>query len=277
VPVSDRLGLLPAFVSSKRDFPVQASEVLAKGIFKRTCGMIGPHYIEGMEDDGDFLRVAIKGIGNALYWPKQLGLFDLYKACTDCLYESDWHHYEVPETTVAAGDTVLDCGAAEGLFALSVLDRAGRVVIFEPWVGFQESLRRTFGGYPKAFVHQQALGERKESAFLSGSALYGVVSYSEGQEIEIVSVDSWRRDAGGRVDYIKADLEGFEMSMLKGAVETIARDKPKIAITVYHAGNDWREMLALLKRLVPEYKHRVKGLSFNANSPRPVMLHVWRE
>ena len=62
--------------------------------------------------------------------------------------------------TVATGDTVLDCGAAEGMFALSVMDRAARLVVFEPWEGFQESLRLTFGSNPRVSVRQQALGEK---------------------------------------------------------------------------------------------------------------------
>ena len=42
------------------------------------------------------------------------------------------------------------------------------------------------------------------------------------------------------IDYLKADVEGFEIDLLEGARGLIARDAPRIAITVYHRANDWR-------------------------------------
>ena len=115
----------------------------------------------------------------------------MYKAATDCLHEEDWHHYEVPETRVQPGDVVLDCGAAEGLFALSVLDRAGQVVIFEPSADFADSLLRTFGNVSNATIVPAALGSSEGKAFLAGNSLYGFVKKDEGIPIDITTIDGW--------------------------------------------------------------------------------------
>jgi hypothetical protein len=80
---------------------------------------------------------------------------------------------------------------------------------------------------------------------------------------------------GKRVDYIKADLEGNEILMIKGAIKTIKKYKPKIAITTYHTNQDYKEMLSLILDIVPEYKWKIKGIEERVGNP--VMLHMWCE
>ena len=273
--LGNRTNLLKGFFSTEKDFSIGFGETLARGVLKRPCSSIGPRYVSRIIEADEYQQVYFQGIERPLFWPKKLGLFDLYKAATDCLYEDDWHHYEVPETRVQPGDVVLDCGAAEGIFALSVLDRAGQVVIFEPSPDFAGSLQRTFGSVPNATVVPVALGSVEGTAFLSGNSLYGFISMDEGTPITVTTVDVWARSTKTRVDFIKGDLESYEFEVLKGARATIEKDRPKIAFTVYHPGNNWREMLTFLRGLVPQYQFRVKGLSFNAGHPRPVMLHAW--
>jgi 16S rRNA A1518/A1519 N6-dimethyltransferase RsmA/KsgA/DIM1 with predicted DNA glycosylase/AP lyase activity len=48
---------------------------------------------------------------------------------------------------VAEGDVVVDAGAAEGNFALSVIDKASKVYIIEGDAGWCEALRQTFLPY----------------------------------------------------------------------------------------------------------------------------------
>jgi FkbM family methyltransferase len=270
--ISGRLGLIPAYFSRDREFPITLGHVLANGIFKPTCMQIGPHYVTYIKNTGSLEEVGIRDVDIPLFWPKQIDHYELYKSCTDCLAPTHWHHYEVPETSVDQGESVVDCGAAEGVFALSVLRRAGKVAIFEPWEGFRESLQRTFGD--RAVIRQQALGKQSCEAYLSGDKLYGVVNGSEGARISVTTLDDFRLEFGP-INFIKADVEGSEHDLLQGAQATILADKPKIAMTCYHEQNDWRYMLKLLRRIVPAYKYRVKGISYNGNKVRPVMLHTW--
>src|SRR6266567_3490960 len=140
--IAGRLGLVPAYFSRGRNFEIPLLHVIANGVLK------------------------------------EISHWELYKSCTDCLCPTHWHHYEVPETTVEAGESVVDCGAAEGIFALSVAGRAGKIAVVEPWVGFGESLGMTFGD--RAVLCNQAFGGTCHTAYLSGSILYGIVNESSG-------------------------------------------------------------------------------------------------
>jgi len=275
--LSLRLGLLRGYLARSRDFPFNKVDLL-KGLMRIPCTLAGPKFIESVSEEEEFLLVKLRPLPMALYWPRVLPLFDLYKVITECFREDDWHFYEIPETRVSPGDVVLDCGAAEGLFSLRVAQRASRVIAFEPLPLFHSSLQQTFAQVSNVTIVPCALGSHERDAYINGTSLYGhVVEYAGGTPIKIISIDRWVESAASRVDFIKGDLESSEVEVLRGAAETIRRFAPKIALTVYHPGNDWREILGLVRSLVPNYAYRLKGLSFNENKARPVMIHLWQE
>ncbi len=57
-----------------------------------------------------------------------------------------------------------------------------------------------------------------------------------------------------KITFIKMDIEGAEMQGLDGAKMIIQRDKPKLAISIYHHPCDYYEIPFLIKSFVPEYK-----------------------
>ncbi|MDR1592216.1 MAG: FkbM family methyltransferase [Prevotellaceae bacterium] len=75
---------------------------------------------------------------------------------------------------------------------------------------------------------------------------------SEADKAAIKSIDGFL--SGAQLDFLKSDIEGMEMSMLRGARETIRKWKPKIAISIYHTIWDMYEIPLYLKSLVPDYK-----------------------
>lgn len=68
-----------------------------------------------------------------------------------------------------------------------------------------------------------------------------------------------------KVTLIKMDIEGSEYAALKGAARTIQTWKPKLAISIYHSGEDYYRLPLLVKEFVPEYKIAVRHHSKNTS------------
>ncbi len=97
-------------------------------------------------------------------------------------------------------------------------------------------------------------------------------SGATGTKVDVVSLDSFLN--GNRITFLKADVEGMEMQLLKGAQSTIRRDKPKIAICVYHYPIDIPDITNYLAGLVPEYRFALRH-----HSPRlmETVLYCWTD
>ena len=68
-----------------------------------------------------------------------------------------------------------------------------------------------------------------------------------------------------KVTFIKLDIEGSELEALRGAEKIIRRDKPRLAISIYHKPQDYFEIPLYIKELVPEYKLYIRHHKFNKN------------
>ncbi len=82
-------------------------------------------------------------------------------------------------------------------------------------------------------------------------------SVENGEEvIDIYALDEVCK--GENIRFIKADVEGYEMDMLRGAERIIKEYKPCLAISLYHKLTGYYEIPLYIKSLVPEYKMKVR-------------------
>ena len=67
------------------------------------------------------------------------------------------------------------------------------------------------------------------------------------------------------------DVEGAELESLKGAQKVIKRDKPKLAVCIYHKPEDILTLPLFIKKLVPEYKFYLRSYS---NADNEMVLYA---
>lgn len=209
----------------------------------------------------------IKGFDTELYWPYE-DLRLLHAVLSEQLLSWHWHRYQIAETQVQRGDIVFDCGAAEGFFALLVKDVAQSVYCAEPLTEFQRTLRRTFQNDPNVTVLPIALADRV--------GRIEVPDNNGGQrQVAVDTVDAIRERLGVPIHYLKGDVEGYEMAVLRGAQATISKFRPRLAFACYHPGQSAAEMMAFLKACNPDYRFFLKGFSWYQGVREPMILHAW--
>lgn len=240
------------------------------------CSMLAKRKIEEIQEVEKFKKVKLENYDGFLYYPNTLSMEALYQILTEQLYSWQWHFYQIPETEICKEDVVFDCGCAEGAFAFLNRDNFKKAYVFEPLPEYLEGLQKTFKDFKNVNIMKMALGDKCGEAYLEKSGISSYITDSvTDTKIEMTTIDNICEENDIRFSYLKADLEGYEMNLLKGAAESIRKFKPKIAITTYHKKNDAESIMEYLKSLVPSYKFIIKGIEVTYGVP--VMLHAWVE
>lgn len=242
-------------------------------VFSVTCAVRAKKYITKITEEKDFLLVSLKDYDKPLFFPKSMPIRSLYQCISETYNQNDWHYYEVDETKVGMNDTVVDCGAAEGMFAFSVIDRCKKVYAIEPLPAFIDSMKNTFSENNKFELIQNALSDSAGTAYMNEQDISSSVSDQGTLQVALQTIDNLFYEKNIDVHYLKADLEGFEIMMMKGAEKTIKKNKPKIAITTYHVADHAKVLESMLRSYRDDYKFKVKGIEDRWGSP--VMLHAW--
>lgn len=239
-----------------------------------TSSFLAKRFIEEVTETNRFTKVKIKGRNHYLYFNKSLPLHSLYQTLAEQLYAWNWHYYQVPETKVKKTDVIFDCGAAEGIFCFLNHQQAEHIYAFEPLPEYVEGLKKTFQDIANVTVLNLALGEKCAEAYLKKAGINSSITTEKTEhKVSVVTVDHFCYEYKIKPSYIKADLEGYEINLLKGAKETIKQYKPKIAITTYHKETHAQEIKELLFSLNSSYQILTKGIEERKGAP--VMLHAW--
>ena len=155
------------------------------------------------------------------------------------------------------GDIFIDGGACDGYTAGFFADRGCKVYSFE--MDRKNAEIASALGKQKGFVVENlGLGSsvREEHYTHNENNIGGSHLDANGNDTTtIVALDSYvAQHQLPRVDFIKLDVEGAELDVLKGAAESIKKFKPKMAVCAYHKHEDLWTLMPFIKSLRPDYE-----------------------
>jgi FkbM family methyltransferase len=149
---------------------------------------------------------------------------------------SDWLEMSLLRDLLRPGDTFLDIGANVGVYSVlasTLVGPEGRVIAFEPDPTNASRLRHNFSlnGLDSDDIHQCALGETIGTCrFSTGNDAVGSVVIDEaaaGVEMPCERLDG-KVSVSVQPAVAKMDVEGFELDVLKGAVDLLKAQMPKV-------------------------------------------------
>ncbi|AOS62485.1 FkbM family methyltransferase [Actinoalloteichus hymeniacidonis] len=177
------------------------------------------------------------------------------------------------DTVVRPGDTCIDIGAEYGLYTyqlLKLVGAQGAVHTVEPQPSLVKALRLAMRalGASNVHVHSTAVGSASGSGVLSlprrnglpvhGRAFLTTGAKNEGPNAEFASRKPLRvpvitldelcdREGLKEVHFIKADVEGAELTLLEGATKILKEQRPAL-------------LLEIEDRHLAKFEHRAEDL-----------------
>ena len=129
----------------------------------------------------------------------------------------------------ASRRTALDVGGHVGFWSYYLAAGFAKVHAFEPNELFAQCFERNVRG-KNVSLHRVALGEAERMVALEvDPANTGATHVRPGAE-GAIPMRRLDRFAFDDVDFIKIDVEGFELQVLEGARETLARCRPVVIV-----------------------------------------------
>lgn len=158
------------------------------------------------------------------------------------------------------GEVIIDCGAFNGDVTRKLAKRIAKyekIYAFEPDKNNVKQLNKRCKHMKNIEIIEAACSNRNGIlSFVemdtSGGSYVSNNSDEKSKQVKCLTIDTVIND--GRCDFIKMDIEGAEWDALHGARETIVKNKPRLAISIYHSDEDMIRLIEYIHELVPEYR-----------------------
>ena len=173
---------------------------------------------------------------------------------------SNTPHYICAGFIPERGAIVIDGGLCDGGTAVRFSQMGYQVYGFEmDKMNYEKACKA--GKENNFIVENVALGAYNHKMTYTHMSNPGASRFDpQGKEIaQVIPLDSYVREKNlPRVDFIKLDVEGAELDVLKGASITIAQFKPILALSAYHKWDDFWTIMNFVKSIRPDYEFAMR-------------------
>ena len=208
----------------------------------RKCTRNGINYVLDISDYMD----------HAVYF----GFSDLLDFDREDLYSMVQPHQVIFDVGGNIGDTALHFAKLQ--------KNTGKIFCFEPVPHLFKRLKHnvSINDFKGISIHNIALSDKKEDLFFnlpqsqnSGGIFLSDNITEESKKVSSVPLDEFcSENQIDKIDVIKIDVEGFELKVLKGAMLSLKKFKPKMFIEIndlhlHRAGGSAKEVMLLLEQV----------------------------
>lgn len=159
-------------------------------------------------------------------------------------------------------ETFVDAGAYDGQNLLDFRTWTGgqyrKVFALEPLEEMEAVIRRKTEGMHGVEILPYAAWNREETLSFQVDGDSSAVTEEGGIQVCADRLDHLVREP---VTFLKMDIEGSELPALEGARGLILRDRPRLAVCLYHKRWDILDIPAWILSLVPEYRFWIRHYS----------------
>jgi FkbM family methyltransferase len=205
--------------------------------------------------------------------------FDLYLTGVVTQFLLQQYHHEVQGSVISVipGDIVIDAGGCYGDTAFNFAHKTGdegHVYSFEflpeNLEVFAQNLKINPNFENRISIINHAVWEYSDlDMFVEGSGPGTKVKASSNNpnalKVKTLSIDDFvNQKLLKKIDFIKMDIEGSELSALKGAERCIREFKPNLAICIYHKLEDFWEIPKWIDSLEMGYQFHLGHYTIHA-------------
>ena len=252
-------------------------EDYSKNIFKKIVlyRYMLAFYSDAYTNINKKIKLSMKyGIINIFFWGIKRVLFYLKKHKYPneienflLFYIFGLEQYNVKDVFEVKGDNILfDVGAWKGdtayFFSKRCSDKA-KIYAFEPDKNAYDTLKMIKEKYKlNNVILENVLFSNKNEVidFVSMTPNTPTV------QMNAITVDAFVEENNiERIDYLKMDVEGAEMHILEGSINTIKKFRPYLAIAIYHGGElfmeDFYKVPIFIKEITENYEYYIRTFS----------------
>jgi FkbM family methyltransferase len=177
----------------------------------------------------------------------------------EALHEDGWY-FPKGIINLSEQEVFVDCGAYDGDTVMKFVKLAGKyryIYAFEPSPMQYElaEMRLAFDKVSNCEIFKLGLYDKEDKLrFKLNTPADGELSKDGEIIVPVTSLDIALYDKPHHPTFIKMDIEGAELKALHGAHRIIERDRPKLAISIYHEPEDPWAIHCWIKSNFPEYK-----------------------
>lgn len=141
----------------------------------------------------------------------------------------------------STGETFVDVGSFNGYTSecfIRLCPGYKSIHVFEPETANMAAVKKRLSGYPHIHYYPCGLSNVPQTLRFEASGSASRISERGDREIRVERLDAVLMEP---FTYLKMDVEGAELSAIEGARESIIKNHPRLAISVYHRFDDfWR-------------------------------------